>query len=214
MEPTRFYYYHYVSRSNLVKEASLNNRESHRARQLSAFGYLCLTQQAVKLRLNKASPPVSDNKGWLGLMFLSGHSVLMTPLEEVAGIVPVYGFASIPGVKPWVLGMSSYRGEIFPVTDLNGMLTNTLSPITKDSRILIVSMQDEYSGLMVSRVLGLQRITQQHSVEKLPKGLVEEYFPFVTGSIINERFQLPIISCQSIVRHPWFKDVTIREAGN
>lgn len=147
-------------------------------------------------------------------MFQSGHSVLMTPLEEVVGIVPVYGFASIPGVKPWVLGMSSYRGEIFPVTDLNGMLTDTLSSITKDARILIVSLQDEYSGLMVSRILGLQRITQQHSVEKLPKGLVEEYYPFVTGSIINERFQLPIISCQAIVRHPRFKDVTIREVEN
>lgn len=189
----------------------MNNRDSKRSSNLSAFGYLCLIKQAAQLRLDKASLPQSDNKGWMGLMFLSGHSVLMTPLEEVVGIVPVTDFAVIPGVKPWVLGMSSYRGEIFPVTDLDAMLTGRLCSLTKDARILIVSLQDEYSGLLVSRVLGLQRVTEQHSVDKLPKGLMGEYYPFVTGAIINERFQLPIISCQAIVRHPHFKDVTLRE---
>lgn len=189
----------------------MKDREGKTSSNLSAFGYLYLIEQAVLVRDQKNASQPSDKKGWMGLMFLSGHSVLMTPLEEVIGIVPVAKMSPVPKVKPWVLGMSTFRSEIFPVTDLAGMLSQKLSTITRDSRVLIIATQDEYSGLLVNRVLGLQRVTDQHSIEKLPEGLMAEYKPFVVGAIINERFQLPIISCKLIVRHPLFKDVILRE---
>lgn len=189
----------------------MKNTDGKISSNLSAFDYLQSIEQAERLNLKEANSPQSDNLGWVGLMFLSGHSVLMTPLKEVVGIIPVSTFAKVPNVKPWLLGMSSYRGKIFPVTDFAGMLTSELTVITKDSRILIIATGDEYSGLLVARVLGLQRVFEHHSVEGLPFGLMAEYEPFVVGAIMNERFQLPIISCKSIVQHPQFKKVRLKE---
>lgn len=174
---------------------------------LSAYDYLCLIEQAARLRFGKMNIPSTSRKGELGLMFLTGHSVLMAPLAEIMAITSLTSFIAVPRVKPWIIGISSYHDEIFPVTDLAGMLTQRLSVISRDSRILIIKSQEEYSGLLVNRILGLQHITDQHKASDLPQGLVAEYEPFVIGAMFNERFQLPIISCQSIIRHPSFKDI-------
>lgn len=162
----------------------------------------------------KVDVPMSKKEGALGLIFSSGSAVLMCPLSEITAIIPIPTFVRIPKVKPWMIGISNYRGEVLSITDLAGMLTSQLSTITKDSRIFVIANQDEYSGLLVNRVLGLQHMTQTHNIDALPAGLMVEYFPFVTGGIVTERFQLPIVSCYAIIRHPLFKNVVQKEFEN
>lgn len=173
----------------------------------SAFHYLCQIEEAVKQRAKKVDVPLSKKEGALGLIFLSGSAVLMCPLNEIAAIIPVPKMAALPKVKSWMLGISNYRGEVLSITDLAGMLTSQLSILTKDSRVFVIVSQNEYSGLLVNRVLGLQRVVETYSVESLPRGLLGEYLPFITGGMMTERFQLPILSCRAIIRHPLFKNV-------
>lgn len=164
-------------------------------------------ENTVKQQAKKIDVPESKKEGALGLIFLSGSSVLMCPLNEITAIISVPKFACVPKVKPWMLGISNFRGEVLPITDLAGMLTSQLSVINKDSRIFVIANQDEYSGLLVNRVLGLQHVSETYRVEMLPRGLMGEYLPFVTGGIMTEQFQLPIVSCRAIIRHPLFKNV-------
>lgn len=179
-----------------------------------AFDYLCLMEDMIKLRARKVDVPVSKKEGALGLIFLSGSAVLMCPLNEITAIIPIPTFARVPKVKDWMIGVSNYRGEVLSITDLAGMLTSQLSIITKDSRVFVIANQDEYSGLLVNRVLGLQHVAETHSIDTLPRGLMGEYLPFVTGGMVTERFQLPIVSCHAIIRHPLFKNVVEQELEN
>lgn len=191
----------------------LKSEDGKKISHLSVYDYLRLIEQAAQLRLKKKEVRAVPQKVEVGLMFLTGHSVLMTPVVEIAGIVSVTSLVPIPAAKPWLIGISSARGELFPVTDLAGMLTGELSTLTHDSRILIITLQQEYFGILVNRILGLQYITSWQMRDTLPKGLMAEYEPFVIGAMLNERFQLPIVSCHAIIRHPMFKNIVQRHVG-
>lgn len=171
------------------------------------FELLLKTEKAIRALFQKAPTQLTVKNDWLGLAFLSGDQLLLTPLEEVLGILPVDTFAYIPGVKPWLLGMATYRDDIFPVTDLAGFLGQKMSIFTKHTRLLVVANQGEKAGLLVSRVMGLQRVTEEQTRSKslIPEDSIFE--PFMMGSWVNGNVALPIISCQSIVKHPKFRDV-------
>lgn len=171
------------------------------------FALLLNTEKAIRALFQKTPTQMTVKSDWLGLAFLSGEQLLLTPLEEVLGILPVDTFAYIPGVKSWLLGMATYRDDIFPVTDLAGFVGQKTSIFTKHTRLLVVASQGEKAGLLVSRVMGLQRVTQEQTKSKslLPEDSL--YEPFMMGSWVNANMALPIISCQSIVKHPKFRDV-------
>lgn len=175
------------------------------------FALLLETQKQIRHLMQKSSVPASKTKDWVGLSFLSGDHILLTPLDEILGILPVTTFAHVAGVKPWLLGMATYRDDIFTVSDLAGFLGQRMSPFNKHSRVLVIKMESEKAGLLVSRVLGLQRLspeqTQNTGLALLPSEPI--YEPFLLGSV-DANVVLPIISCKSVIKHPRFRDVLVR----
>ncbi|MGD9592301.1 MAG: chemotaxis protein CheW, partial [Candidatus Berkiella sp.] len=149
-------------------------------------------------------------KSWVGVSFLTGHQVLLTPLDEVLEIMRVPQLAPIPGVKSWLRGMVTSHGELFPVTDLNGFLTGKVSALTSYSRILVIKSNEGTSGILVDRVLGLQRIDYKEMTKEVANP-PSEIASFITGAIMNEHLSLPIISCIAIMKDPKFRDVAQRE---
>lgn len=179
------------------------------------FALLLETEKAIRALFKKVPTQMPIQNQWLGLSFLSGDHILLTPLDEVIGILPATTFAYIAGVKPWLLGVATYRDDIFPVTDLAGFIGQKMSPITKHSRVLVIGSQGEVAGLLVSRVMGLQRLSPEHTKSK---GMMPDYplyESFLMGSWIDANVEFPIISCKAIIKHPKFKDVLAKaEVGN
>lgn len=144
---------------------------------------------------------------WVGLSLISGDTFLLTPLDEIQYIFPVTPLAPISGVKPWIRGMLTTRTEIFPVTDLSGFITHTMTNITKDSRVLMIPTNEGYCGILIDAVINLHRIQKEHKIsDKVPE-IRKEYEPFIMGSIVLSRAELPIISFQTLVQDPLFKNI-------
>lgn len=179
---------------------------------LSPFEYLCGLEKKIIARGVK-TPYQTLKKHWVGLSFLSGSYFLITPLEEVESVFPATDITPLPGVKPWLRGMVAFHQEVFPVTDLSGFLGNKMTNITKYSRIIMVRVKEGYVGLLVNRVLNLQRIALEDKKEDNVKGLMPEFDPFIQGSIKLSNTQLPVISCRSIVEDPQFQNVLLSETG-
>lgn len=178
----------------------------------SPFGFLH-AQQADGLE-NRPKLPYHEMKGadWVGVVFLLADHVLLTPLVEITEILPVGALTPVPGVKPWLRGVTISRGELFAVTDLSGFLTQKIATITTYSRILVVSYLEEYSGLMVDRVLGLQHIPEENRKASLSKTMAnKKYEPYIIGAYFNEKMELPIMSCKTIVQNPRFRDVVLKD---
>nr|MBA2408319.1 chemotaxis protein CheW [Gammaproteobacteria bacterium] len=48
-------------------------------------------------------------------MFRIRRNPLVTPLLAVAEIITPPTVASVPGVKPWVMGIANMRGTLLPI---------------------------------------------------------------------------------------------------
>lgn len=193
-------YYYYVRHLLIFRDRQIRVSQT-------PFQYLCALEQAVSSCTKEAPHPVMPKKDWVGLSFLSGQHFLLTPLHEIAGILPVSFLMPIPGVKPWLRGMATYRKEIFPVTDLSGFVTQKLTKITNHARILMLQSQGGYAGLLIDRVLTLQRTDYENKKDEILLGVMPLFEPYMQGSVVLPGSQLPIISCQLIIQHPHFIDV-------
>lgn len=147
---------------------------------------------------------------WVGVSFLTGEHTLLISLKEVVEIMRVPLLATVPGVKPWLRGMATCRGELFPVTDFNGFLTQKISTLTQHSRILVIRDAEEYAGILVDRVLGLQRIANKNIKATITEN-IPFLIPFISGTFVNEHTEFPIIDSKLLMRHPHFCDVSLKE---
>lgn len=147
---------------------------------------------------------------WVGVSFLTGDHTLLISLNEVVEIMRIPLLAPVPGVKPWLRGMATCRGELFPVTDFNGFLTQKISALTQHSRIIVIHDAEEYAGILVDRVLGLQRIATKN-IKLTTTKTIPLLAPFISGAIVNEQGEFPIIASAPLIHHPRFREVSLRE---
>ncbi len=63
----------------------------------------------------------------------------------------------VPGAKSWIKGLANVRGALLPVIDLRQYLGSGATPLTRNTRLLVVNHRDVPAGLMVDEVLGFRR---------------------------------------------------------
>ena len=146
--------------------------------------------EPFQLLVDLAERSVSHAKGlpaqvdikphWSGIGFkLAGHH-FVAPMGEVSEIMAQPESTRLPGVQPWVRGVSNVRGRLLPLIDLEGFFGGGLGN-RKDRRVLSLEIGDLYSGLIVSEVFGMQHFPLDCFRDEVPEPL-ETIKPFLAGS--------------------------------
>ena len=118
---------------------------------------------------------------WSGIGFSLMGSLFVAPIGEVSEMLEVPSYTHLPGVQPWVKGVSNVRGRLLPIFDLAQFFGDRLSGSRKQRRILILETENLYTGMMVDQVFGMQHFPMDEYSEEA--GVVaESILPFVTGS--------------------------------
>lgn len=86
----------------------------------------------------------------------------------------------VPRAPAFVPGIVTVRGQVVPLLDLRLRLHLPLAGPTKDTRVLIVTRQEEPFGLIVDRVRQVVRLREEE-VEPTPSGLSAQESEFVQG---------------------------------
>jgi twitching motility protein PilI len=117
---------------------------------------------------------------WSGVGFmLAGHH-FVAPMGEIAEIMAQPPSTRLPGVQPWVIGVSNVRGRLLPLIDLEHFFGGVLGN-RKGRRVLALEFGDLYSGLIVSEVFGMQHIPVDSFRSDVPE-VVANLNPFLAGS--------------------------------
>jgi len=92
------------------------------------------------------------------LAFLLGKEEYALLVEQVREVIKLWEITSVPNTPDYVLGVVSLRGKVLPVVDLCKRLG--LPPGVRDgrNRIIIVSIDEEETGLIVDRVTGVVKL--------------------------------------------------------
>ena len=146
---------------------------------------------------------------WLGIGFRSSGSRYTVPLCEVNEILNTPAITRIPGAKSWVRGLVNSRGKLIPVFDLQGYFQDSLLPLGHHFRILVIHDDDNYSGLLIEKVLGLQRFSEG---EWRPKTMdkSDRYEPYVRDFYVRKGEVWKVFSAISFIKNRKSADIALR----
>lgn len=115
---------------------------------------------------------------WSGIAFRVGNNSLLAPLDEVVEILDMPKLARVPLAQSWVRGIANIRGNLLPVVDFSGFLSDEMTSAGEKSRVLVIDYNGIYSGLVVDEVYGLKHFMESEYIDAKPE--VDEFLlPYI-----------------------------------
>jgi twitching motility protein PilI len=100
---------------------------------------------------------------WSGVIFRMGDTRMACDIDRILEILPFPQYTTVPGAKPWILGLANIRGTLLTVVDLAWFLTGVRSPVTARTRLLSATLQQAPVGLMIDEVFGQRHFLDSDS---------------------------------------------------
>jgi twitching motility protein PilI len=93
------------------------------------------------------------DREWVGVAWrMAGESYLVAR-DETREVLPYPAqLTRVPGARSWVKGLANVRGALLPVIDLRQFLGSGATPLTRNTRVLVVNHREVPAGLMVDDV--------------------------------------------------------------
>jgi twitching motility protein PilI len=143
---------------------------------------------------------------WVGVAWRMAGEAYLVAREETREVLPYpTQLTRVPGAKGWIKGLANVRGALLPIIDLRGYLGSGATPLTRNTRVLVVNHRDVPAGLMVDEVLGFRRFTDREFSADAPPTIVrcERY---VAGAFRRGTDAWPVLSLRLLVENPGFLD--------
>ena len=64
--------------------------------------------------------------------------------REVLGVPTA--LTRVPGAKTWIKGLANVRGQLLPIIDLRQFLGSGVTPMTRNTRIIVVNHREDPGG--------------------------------------------------------------------
>lgn len=119
------------------------------------------------------------------LCFRVADVELAIPLDQIAEVQELPDYTRLPRVKAWMLGVAAIRGKLVPIVDLAGFLCGEKKPVSKHQRIVVVTLQAGYIGLLVDSVIGVRHFESDQYAEA-DKEAPPFIAPYVHGCFTGE----------------------------
>lgn len=101
------------------------------------------------------------------ILFKLGNETYGVPIDQVVSIERVQSLTRVPNVADFVAGIMNLRGLIVPVLDMRKRFDMGAVEHSKDSRIIIVEIEEMTVGLMVDAAKEVLDISKEN-IEQTP----------------------------------------------
>lgn len=147
-----------------------------------AHPFETLTSLATRSRSAARGLPaqVAIKPHWSGVGFHLLGQRMIAPMGEVAEMLAVPPATRLPGVRPWMLGISNVRGRLMPLVDLEMFFHGHVHGFRRQRRVLVLEAGELYTGLVVNEVHGMQHFPVDAYSSDTPE-CPEVLRPFVAG---------------------------------
>ena len=124
----------------------------------------------------------------------SGFTMYLVAREETREVLSVPGaLTRVPGAKQWIKGLANVRGQLLPIVDLRQFLGSGVTPMTRNTRIIVVNHREIPAGLVVDEVLGFRRFAEGEFSGDAPP-TVARCERFLAGAFKRGAEQWPVLS--------------------
>ncbi len=141
---------------------------------------------------------------WDGLVYSVGGVRVVSAMNEI-NEMQTYpeDITSVPGAKPWMLGLANIRGSLLPVIDLQVYLGGKPVVAAKSARLLVVQLRGLTAGLLVPSVQGMRHFDVDTRVsDARMKGAMGAY---IYDAFMIEKSVWPVFSMLALAADPAFR---------
>lgn len=129
---------------------------------MASRGFIELLRLADLASARSSGRQSRQDYDWRGIVFEINGQRMVAPLGEVAEILSMPEYTSMPLVQPWLLGLANVRGRLLPLTDLAKFLDlPNLTTQDKLRKVLVIDHHTVFSGLIVDNVFGIEQFTRK-----------------------------------------------------
>lgn len=127
-------------------------------------------QNSILARLEDAKKSGDGpTAGYLGVVI--GSKNVLVNLKEISETLPITDIHVVPLVKSWFLGVANVRGVIYAINDLAQLVENTLTQVSSNARLLLISESVTNNvAFLVDKLVGLRKLEDM----QLGETMVEE----------------------------------------
>lgn len=143
---------------------------------------------------------------WVGVALRMAGDLYLVAREEtreVLGLPPA--LTRVPGAKPWIKGLANVRGQLLPVVDLRQFLGSGTTPVTRNTRVVVVNHREIPAGLLVDEVLGFRRFAEGEFSGDAPP-TVARCDRYLAGAFRRAHEQWPVLSLRSVLESSAFSE--------
>jgi twitching motility protein PilI len=140
---------------------------------------------------------------WRGIGFRVGDRLFASGIDEVNELLVMQALTTVPGTRPWLLGIANVRGNLVPVIDLGRFLFEQRTHPGPRSRVLLVRQHGGSVGLLVDEVIGQRNLgDEQRDVAEAEDD--PRVARFVTQNVVLGDQHIGLFSMSRLVRAPDF----------
>jgi twitching motility protein PilI len=177
--------------------------KSLRDRPFELLAELDRRGRAVSAQVSQES---STGREWVGVALRMAGDLYLVAREEtreVLGLPPT--LTRVPGAKQWIKGLANVRGQLLPVIDLRLFLGSGTTPITRNTRVVVVNHREIPAGLLVDEVLGFRRFAEGEFSGDAPP-TVARCERYLAGAFRRASEQWPVLSLRSVLESSAFSE--------
>lgn len=148
---------------------------------MAANGFIELLRLSKRGNKNYAGNEGEVNR-WSGIAFEMMGQYFVAPLGEVSEVIYPPKYTEVPNVQSWVRGLANIRGRLLSVSDLANFITGQRTQFLPTQKVLCISHNDHYVGLIVDQVLGIQHFnkksffSENQDIDEKLKSFCQGYF--------------------------------------
>jgi twitching motility protein PilI len=132
------------------------------AKQLSLREF----QQGLAQRLRDAQSEAEPTSR-LGVQ--AGDRSWLFKLDDAGEMLPLPEISAVPLTQHWYLGLANIRGVLSSVVDFAAFMGGEATVRTPDCRLLLIADRfQSFSGLVISRMMGLRNLQNLQIVDTTP----------------------------------------------
>lgn len=132
---------------------------------------------------------------------------LVVAMKDVREILRLPVMTRIPGARSWVLGLANIRGNLMPVLDLQGFLTNQSAGSKRRTRVLVISQRGVTAALMVDEVYGMRHFLEEEFSPQHSAAVGTSLGSYLVGSYRQTGEQWGVFDMNKLFETPEFMKV-------
>src|SRR5690606_32059577 len=132
--------------------ADVSSLKELRDRPFELLAELERRGRAVSAQVSQDS---AAGREWVGIALRMAGETFLVAREETREVLGMpASLTRVPGAKSWVKGLANVRGQLLPIIDLRQFLGSGVTPLTRNTRVIVVNHREIPAGLVVDEVLG------------------------------------------------------------